>query len=243
MIMTISKYILAALICFAFYSCLKLEFIDKPDMNECSLSVNGIEYKTASFGSQCWLAENLREVCITQSNWDVTDVLAPGCICHIQSRLYTWEAAICACENLGEGWKLPSDSDWLKLEEDELNMAFKELIKFNDISRDTTNKHGDEAIGAGTLFNTQETGRFIPNKTPCPTDEIEFSGGCLQNFGCYKNGDRDDLLCTNRIAYYWTSTEDSDRDKAICRKLTSELGINRFPENKKHGLYVRCIKY
>jgi uncharacterized protein (TIGR02145 family) len=35
--------------------------------------------------------------------------------CRQYGRLYTWESARRACQALGEGWRLPTDSDWRQL--------------------------------------------------------------------------------------------------------------------------------
>jgi len=35
--------------------------------------------------------------------------------CDRYGRLYTWESAQRACQSLGDGWRLPTDDEWLKL--------------------------------------------------------------------------------------------------------------------------------
>jgi uncharacterized protein (TIGR02145 family) len=38
--------------------------------------------------------------------------------CPETGRLYTWEAAVSACEGLGDGWRLPTDQEWMFLATD-----------------------------------------------------------------------------------------------------------------------------
>jgi uncharacterized protein (TIGR02145 family) len=35
--------------------------------------------------------------------------------CHQYGRLYTWETARRGCQSLGDGWRLPTDLEWLQL--------------------------------------------------------------------------------------------------------------------------------
>jgi uncharacterized protein (TIGR02145 family) len=35
--------------------------------------------------------------------------------CRKYGRLYTWESARRACQSLGDGWRLPTDDEWLRL--------------------------------------------------------------------------------------------------------------------------------
>ena len=57
-------------------------------------------YNTQNINGLIWMSEDLSTV--TPNSFD-----APG-----QGRLYTWEAAKKACEQLGEGWRLPTEEDW-----------------------------------------------------------------------------------------------------------------------------------
>ena len=69
---------------------------------------DGQKYRIVRIGNQYWMAENLRFV--ADSSWCYQDDPAD---CKMNGRLYHWNSAINACP---EGWKLPSDSDWIQLE-------------------------------------------------------------------------------------------------------------------------------
>ncbi len=68
---------------------------------------DGQVYLAISYAGQTWLAENL-------------SIDIPGATCYEDQvnycsslgRLYPWEAAIEACQELGMGWRLPSVKDW-----------------------------------------------------------------------------------------------------------------------------------
>jgi uncharacterized protein (TIGR02145 family) len=245
------KWIFLIIVFFA--SCSDLDFIETPinleNTDDCRTITDsqGNEYKLIRFGSQCWMAENLKLECSNGESWDLTNTLCEGCA-DKASRLYNWNAAICACDSLGEGWRLPSDPDWLKLEDEEFDFTNSELLKYDDDTR------GAEAGDAGNWltdplgFNTVVTGWYVPitiNTPECdPDNSIEFSNGdgCLQHYGCYQNGSVDS--CNHYITYYWTSTKAfNDNNKGISRRITPNFGINRIPILKSNGLYVRCVKY
>ncbi|HEX9659009.1 MAG TPA: FISUMP domain-containing protein [Rhodothermales bacterium] len=65
-------------------------------------------YVVVQIGRQVWLARNAAFP--TQPSWCYED--QPG-DCETNGRLYTWEKAREACPN---GWHLPSDDEWIKLE-------------------------------------------------------------------------------------------------------------------------------
>lgn len=73
------------------------------------VAAGGRTYRTIQFeaGGPAWLAENLDvEV---ENSWCYDNISAN---CDQYGRLYTWEAAREACQQLGEGWRLPTDEEW-----------------------------------------------------------------------------------------------------------------------------------
>src|SRR6185295_18694568 len=54
-----------------------------------------------------WMTENLN-VQVPGSFCQQDDSL----LCKQYGRLYTWESAIAGCQNLGTGWRLPTNEEW-----------------------------------------------------------------------------------------------------------------------------------
>ena len=67
-------------------------------------------YRTVQIGTREWLAANVKYVTSTDS-WCYGDDAAD---CATHGRLYRWSMAREACP---VGWRLPSDRDWMELEE------------------------------------------------------------------------------------------------------------------------------
>lgn len=68
------------------------------------------EYKTVFINDEIWMAQNL-DYNISGSEYYNADSIMYS---QNNGRLYTWDEAMNACPS---GWKLPSDNDWMKLEE------------------------------------------------------------------------------------------------------------------------------
>ncbi|MCB9264847.1 MAG: N-acetylmuramoyl-L-alanine amidase [Lewinellaceae bacterium] len=69
-------------------------------------------YRTLQFeaGGPAWLGENL-DIEVEDSWCYYSDLVN----CERYGRLYSWKAAQKACQQLGGGWRLPSDEDWKAL--------------------------------------------------------------------------------------------------------------------------------
>ncbi|MCB0642493.1 MAG: hypothetical protein KDC44_12675 [Phaeodactylibacter sp.] len=77
-----------------------------------SLQVGGQQLETFDLNGTTWLAENL--VLETPDSWCFGNEAAN---CAQDGRLYRHQAALQACQQLGEGWVLPSESDYKLLAE------------------------------------------------------------------------------------------------------------------------------
>ncbi len=213
-------------------SCSNLELIEIPDSNcEIIEDKDGNKYSTVEFGNLCWLSENLKvEV---KDSWCLIDD------CNSFGRFYSWEAAQNACKCLGdnEEWRLPTDADWLNLEQIEFELSPMELYLF-----DTTGMEENERafglaqikMGVNTVFNSAYAGYFERRNAGC-FDEIT-ANSCLIQYGINNGG-------STKITYYWTSTESPlSNDRGVYRKINKDNGINRGELNKIVGVYVRCVK-
>lgn len=112
---------------------------------------DGKEYPTVQIGEQVWMAKNLAYV--SDSSWSYEDDPADG---DINGRLYTWEDA---CEVCPDGWRLASETDWLKLEAF-LGMSEKDL--YNERARGT-NQGARLRVGGDTGFNAPISGYRRPD--------------------------------------------------------------------------------
>lgn len=75
-----------------------------------AFSFEGRVYGTITVNGVTWLGQNLDlEV---EDSWCFSDEKA---YCVSEGRLYRWPAAEKACEALGDGWRLPTDEEWVKL--------------------------------------------------------------------------------------------------------------------------------
>jgi uncharacterized protein (TIGR02145 family) len=170
----------------------------------------GNVYNTVELGDQVWMAENFR--CATDNSWVYNDDENNA---EIYGRLYTWEDAL---NNAPEGWHLPSNEEWNKMQEyvqntyeDDLPVALKSKSGWNpDENQNSTN--GTDATG----FNM------------VPGGARWFLDGTF-----YAAGDR---------AYFWTSTE-YDSERARMRKFTSsDTEIGEGASNVGYGFSVRYVK-
>ena len=69
-------------------------------------------YGTVNLNGQTWLAKNLN-VKVMES-WCADNNPSN---CSDYGRLYSWKAARLACQKLGPGWRLPTDSEWREMTE------------------------------------------------------------------------------------------------------------------------------
>jgi uncharacterized protein (TIGR02145 family) len=199
---------------------------------------DGHEYKWVKIGEQIWMAENLAylpvQPCAPDSQCGVlvygyegegsygTNFSIYGC-------LYDWETAQNVCP---EGWHLPSDEEWMELEQ-LLGLPFKEL------DREWDSRGENENVG-GKLKETGFTHWNKPNEGA--TDEFGFCArpGGIYAYQFWDISDR--FWGINDGAIFWTASQ-TDSNNAMFRLLGSlGNGINRASVDKRNNLSVRCIK-
>jgi uncharacterized protein (TIGR02145 family) len=154
--------------------------------------------------------------------------------------LYNWEAARDACP---KGWRLPTDQEWLAMEE-ELGMSPDEAVQAGwrhtgDVGcklKECGTDHWRMANPFPTKISgfNAVAGGYAPIAIPGPdkTKSGTLSSGS-GNFGFVRLG-----MCS----FYWTSSE-IDEMTAWSRRLgCSENGVARGTSMKSFGYSVRCIR-
>lgn len=198
---------------------------DNPDFvyGEMTDPRDGMVYKTTTIGGQVWMAENLNYFDIEGASssikndwcyWDKPEN------CESAGRLYTWKVAQRICP---EGWRLPSNEDWIALltavGADSLNeILWKGSSKLKSMSGwendgSGTDDFGFTALPAGKKFFTKVQDGFTGHGcTALMWASTEAEGGAADSLAF-----RMELDCSN-----------------------DNVTINTT--KKYDGLSVRCVK-
>ena len=189
--------------------------------------VNGECYSTAMELAREMLKEPIYEAAVIegQEHFEAAE-LKNGHYSETYGLLYTYEAALQA---VPEGWRLPTDEDWEKLER-ALGMAASELDKTNEWrgNREAALlKEGSEGIGFDVRYGG---GRGLTNLQS--NDHINYINyGQNAYFWCSDRIQADTVGITRNIAVY--------TDKIM--KMTTLFSTER--SQKYPVLYsVRCVK-
>lgn len=199
--------------------------------------VEGNVYKTVKIGDQWWMAENLKtskfrdgsEVEVIPASTDNqiwANVDYPACTFAIDSIygfLYN-QFAVQDDRNLApEGWRIPTDEDWKKLEK---------AIGMNSAEAERTGWRGNEE---GILL-TSEFSRGWGQGPLYGTDEFGFNA---LPAGCRVFDGRRDV--SGRTAFWWTSS--SEGEEFWYRYLdASQTEIFRQHTYPKYAFSIRCVK-
>lgn len=181
-------------------------------------------YKWVKIGDQIWMAENLSYtgggIQHITDNDEWRNNTAYDAWCYYDNNenyastygvLYQFEAAKKACP---EGWHLPNDAEWSKLEQ---------FIENDGHS-------GNEGASLKSLTRWE--------KGEGETDDYGFSALPSGHRGSI--GDFDYLGC---FSYWWSATESNIFNTAYRRRLSYyNAGVNRNIKSKSFGFSVRCIK-
>jgi len=221
----------------------------KPDDTEPAVEtgtvtdVEGNIYKTVKIGGQWWMAENLKTtkyrnghyipVATNQTDWKSTTI---GAYCYYENNsdniesyglLYNW-FAISDSNNLApEGWHIPTDDDWKKMEM-HLGMNQPEADKAGwrgSNEGDQLKVEGHLGWSEyGTVWPTNTSG-FTAYGSCCRLPNAEYGQPGLKSTG-----------------FWWTSSE-STGNEAFYRYLDyKNSNIFRSHDSKYYGFSVRCVK-
>jgi uncharacterized protein (TIGR02145 family) len=161
-----------------------------------------------------WMAENLNIE--TADSWCYGNN-PDSCVKY--GRLYTYDAAVSACELLGSGWHLPSREEW------------QELVRAVDPNAQLTNGGWDDNNVAGRKLKS--TSGWYNNGNG--TDSLGFSalpGGYRYSDGGFYNA--------GYIGYWWPATEYGS-SYAYTRDMYYNVDyVNENYYDKSYGFSVRC---
>ncbi len=183
---------------------------------------DGTEYGWVRYGDTEWMTSNLKfkvdssyiyqGYSVRNDDDESEDNLEK------YGRLYSYSSALKACP---DGWRIPSDEDWQKLEQ-YLGMSSSESNSMDwrgNIARNMLTLKGD------TCDLSLRLGGYYTDHTVMGMSGHRFMG---------------------IYAFYWTSTRDNDKDGKFYfyRKLTySQNSVYRQSmEPEKQYLSVRCVR-
>ncbi|NOR87004.1 MAG: hypothetical protein GQ527_05295 [Bacteroidales bacterium] len=216
--------LLSILFTIAFISCKKENTKDtelESPYGQFTDSRDGKIYRTVQIGYQVWMAENLNYETLNGS-WEFTNNtnIETG-----YSKYYNWETASNVCP---DGWHLPSDAEWSKLE------SYLIANGFNYDGSTTGNKIA-KSIATSSAWNVNyEIGSVGSDQ------QSNNSSGFSALPGGYRDVDGT-FIKSGGYAFFWSSTDINDY--AWCRSLSFfNDGLSRFNERCDYGFNVRCIK-
>jgi uncharacterized protein (TIGR02145 family) len=183
-------------------------------------SRDGRQYDIVQIGNQFWMKSNLAFSTSIGSYSIDNDSLND----QIYGRLYLWETAMEVCP---KGWHLPSDEEWMVLEQC-IGIDETRLNKYNfrgDSAGDKL-KDFDQA-----LWSSQE------NKSTLYIGSVGFDAVPAGYLKRNKTSAQ-----TDDFAYFWSSTEVS-KTHAVYRSLYDlRNSVLRNFTSKVFGYSVRCVK-
>lgn len=197
-------------------------------------SRDGKNYNTITIGYQVWLSENLKYLPTVNSEEDVsgtspryyvydyhgTDTAEAKSLTNYENYgvLYNWAAASIACP---EGWHLPTDSEWRKLE------------LYLGMSLEEANNTGLRGTDEGGEMKSTD---FWQDPNTGANNSSGFSarpGGAF-----YDENYFDDI---NSSGYWWTNTNNGVN--SLYRYLKyNDSRIGRLDSPNGYAYSIRCVK-
>ena len=174
------------------------------------------EYEFVEIGDQVWMVENLNYK--MEGSWCYSN---SDRYCRKYGRIYSWEAAQVACPS---GWKLPSDYDWMDLE------------NFLGMSESVLNERDFRGTDQGDQLKRKGEDSWVD-------DEGERYN--VLGFSALPAGNRNPagtFHMIGRSAFFYTSTSYSEYS-IWGREIRENMsGISRYPIPIYVGTSVRCLK-
>ena len=224
--------------------------------NRIITDIDGNTYKTIKIGEQWWMAENLRvsryrngdaiPTNLNDDEWQNTTygayaIYPHGNVDGINSdaemvdaygKLYNWYSVIDPRELCPEGWRVPSENDWQKLE---IHLGMSEVDAVH-----RTGYRGQSNNVGGKLKSTLIEPELHPRwKAP------NYGATNGSNFSGLPSGHR----AHNGIFYlvgdyntWWSITEYNTGNSWTRRLSYSDNGVRRYFAIKNQGCSVRCVK-
>lgn len=233
----IACLILIVIFTISFTSCKKEENTERVIEYSTVQDASGITYRTVKIGDQWWMAENLRAkhfrngdfiplISGEGSNEAWANLIAPGrtfALDSLKGFLYNYAVIVDERGIAPEGWRVPTDEDWKKLET-YIGMTQSET---NSTGWRGTNEaellasENSLGWGSGILFGKDEFGF---NAVPA---------------GCRIHDGRRNL--SGKVGFWWTNSMEGD--EVWYRYMDSdENRIFRHHIFKEYGMCIRCIK-
>lgn len=177
-------------------------------VNSGTCEIAGVTYEWVQIGDQQWITSNLKagvpywyaeynldkyKINYTEFSEEEEGTAEERRDFERYGNLYEWETACEICEGLGDGWRLPSDEDWQKLEQ---------ALGMNADETAATDWRGD---GVADLLRQGDGGTKL-NLKIAGNASVQGDMGTLQ------------VYYVNEKGYYWTSTQ-NEEGKVYFRKL------------------------
>jgi len=203
--------------------------------------IDGNTYKTIKIGNQWWMAENLKVIHYQNGDaipnvtgYSEWSYLSTGAYCNynnnesnaaLYGRLYNWYAVNDDRKIAPEGWHVPTDDDWKKLE---MYLGMSQSVTDSTWYRGTY--EGGKLKEAGYAhWNSPNSGATNESGfTALPGGYREYIGSGCSNMGDY--------------AYFWSSSEGNSRSAWSRTLRYSHSDVGRIYGNKRYGLSVRCVR-
>lgn len=193
---------------------------------------DGKIYKYEVIGNTAWFCRNL-----AYRNEELKAI--PFCNCDVMEdffgEFYTWEQAMQACP---EGWRVPSENDWVKLAD---TVTGKLYEAYNDFAGAAIHFTSD------AYFNGKRMWEFWPETRPSLATSLNIipSGyAIMEGTSSYYFYDSYDTDFNYFCAMLWTSDE-YDEDKAFYRYIYNDKYpdvLSAYAGKKTAAFPTRCVK-